>query len=297
LVVFENGSNIKTGIYGILFEGLKLNITCVPSFVIFQSFESRPSLRERLNSFKKSGIWPVSFKQVRRKIKEYGKKNKKDLGLDSLEFQGDPDSEDSNDYKDEVDQSNPIPNPVLQEEYQLPPLPKPASYSDCVFQFKELDSKIKDILSSPSRRKYQVVQKSTDKWLMQGSLSAQELLNARKAQVDLHKSKLNARMSLSKGGNMLAIDGLEKKKMLKRKYADDAVKKQKTKIRQYENKAKRELYKAGVKARREEKARLRFLSNNQGILGAYIPIISQEPIQDPKRIRFRKRSRQFVLEG
>jgi hypothetical protein len=266
-------------------------------------FRDLPKLRVKTftkrtikHSFKKSGIWPVSFKQVRRKIKEYGKKNKKDLGLDSLEFQGDPDSEDSNDYKDEVDQSNPIPNPVLQED-QLPPLPKPASYSDCVFQFKELDSKIKDILSSPSRRKYQVVQKSTDKWLMQGSLSAQELLNARKAQVDLHKSKLNARMSLSKGGNMLAIDGLEKKKMLKRKYADDAVKKQKTKIRQYENKAKRELYKAGVKARREEKARLRFLSNNQGILGAYIPIISQEPIQDPKRIRFRKRSRQFVLEG
>ena len=219
-------------------------------------------------------MWPVSFKQVKRKIKEYRKKNKKDLGLDSLEFQGDLDSKDSDDYEDEVDQPNPIPNPVLQEEYQLPPLPKPASYSDCVFQFKELDSKIEDVLSSPSRRKYKVIRKSTDEWLIRGSLSAQELLNARKAQVDLHKSKLDVRMSLSKGGNMLAINGLEKKKMLKRKYADDVVKKQKTKIRRYKNKAKRELYKAEVKARREEKARLKFLSNNQGIFGAYIPITS-----------------------
>jgi hypothetical protein len=45
------------------------------------------------------------------------------------------------------------------------------------------------------------------------------------------------------------------------------------KIRKYENKAKRELYKAGIKARREEKVRIKFLSNNQGILGVYILII------------------------
>jgi hypothetical protein len=38
-----------------------------------------------------------------------------------------------------------------------------------------------------------------------------------------------------------------------------------------------------VKARREEKARLKFLSNNQGILGAYIPITLQEPIRDPEK--------------
>jgi hypothetical protein len=90
-------------------------------------------------------------------------------------------------------------------------------------------------------------------------------------------------MSLSKGGNMLAMDALEKKKMLKRRAADDAVKKQKTKIRKYENKAKRELHEAGIKARREEKARLKFLSDNQGILGVYIPITSQEPIRDPEK--------------
>ena len=80
---------------------------------------------------------------------------------------------------------------------------------------------------------------------------------------------------------MLAIDGLEKLKMLKRKAADTAITKQKTKIRKYENKIKRERHEAGVIARKEEKARLRFLSNNQGILRAYIPITSQEPIRDP----------------
>jgi hypothetical protein len=82
---------------------------------------------------------------------------------------------------------------------------------------------------------------------------------------------------------MLTIDGLEKLKMLKRKAADNAVTKQKTKIQKYENKAKRLYHEAGVKARKEEKARLKFLSDNQGILGAYIPVASQEPIRDPEK--------------
>jgi hypothetical protein len=71
--------------------------------------------------------------------------------------------------------------------------------------------------------------------------------------------------------------------MLTRKTANDAITKQKTKIRKYKNKARRLHYKAEVKARQEEKARLKFLSNNQGILGAYILIASQEPIRDPKK--------------
>jgi hypothetical protein len=118
---------------------------------------------------------------------------------------------------------------------------------------------------------------------MRGSLSAKQVLNAQEAQINLHKSKLHARRSLAKGGSMLVIDGLEKLKMLTRKSADDAITKQKTRIRKYENKATRLRHEAGVKARREEKARLRFLSNNQGILGAYIPIASQEPIRDPEK--------------
>ena len=45
-------------------------------------------------------MWPLSFIQVKRKIKEYRKKNRKDLGLDGLKFIGEPNSKDSNDYKD-----------------------------------------------------------------------------------------------------------------------------------------------------------------------------------------------------
>jgi malate synthase len=61
---------------------------------------------------------------------------------------------------------------------------------------------------------------------------------------------------------MLVINGLKKLKILIRKSADDAITKQKTRIRKYKNKAIRLCHKAGVKARREEKVCLRFLSNN-----------------------------------
>jgi hypothetical protein len=40
-------------------------------------------------------MWPVSFKLVKRKIKEYRRKNKNNTGLDFLEFKGDPNSSDS----------------------------------------------------------------------------------------------------------------------------------------------------------------------------------------------------------
>ena len=97
---------------------------------------------------------------------------------------------------------------------------------------------------------------------MRSSLYTQQLLNAVNAQVELYKSKLDTRISLGKRGNILIINGLEKKKMLKNKAADAIITKQKTKIRKYENKAKRLCHEAGVKARREEKERLKFLSNN-----------------------------------
>jgi hypothetical protein len=109
------------------------------------------------------------------------------------------------------------------------------------------------------------------------------VLNTKNAQIELHKSKLYNRRSLAKGGSILTIDSLKKLKLLARKDANDAVDKQKRKIQKYKSKAKRLRHEAGVRARREEKAWLKFLSDNQGILGVYIPIASQEPIRDPEK--------------
>ena len=56
-------------------------------------FRDLPKIRERTftvrtikHSFQNAGMWPVSFSAVKKKLKEYGKKKKKDTGLDFLEY-------------------------------------------------------------------------------------------------------------------------------------------------------------------------------------------------------------------
>ena len=73
----------------------------------------------------------MSFKIVKRKLKEYSKKTKGDIGLEFLEFTGDPDSDNN---EQEASIPDPIPDPMLIEEYQLPTLLQPSSYAECIFQ-------------------------------------------------------------------------------------------------------------------------------------------------------------------
>ena len=63
-------------------------------------FRDLPSIREKTftvptikHAFANSGIWPVSFKAVKKKLKEYRKKSKKDTCLNVLEFGSESESE------------------------------------------------------------------------------------------------------------------------------------------------------------------------------------------------------------
>jgi hypothetical protein len=60
---------------------------------------------------------------VRRKLKEYSKKQRKDTGLEFLEFGSESDTE------PDIELPPPLPAPIydLEETYQLPTLPKPPS--------------------------------------------------------------------------------------------------------------------------------------------------------------------------
>jgi hypothetical protein len=112
----------------------------------------------------------------------------------------------------------PVSDPQLQEEHHLPSLPKPpSSYNECRLQLQEINDKITSALSSPSRRKYETTRDSTQEFLMGGSFHEMEVTQARADQIATHKAKLNARLSLSKGGSILASDALVKTKEKKRK--------------------------------------------------------------------------------
>jgi hypothetical protein len=116
----------------------------------------------------------------------------------------------------------------------------PRSYYNCVYQFEELDNKIVLILLLSSCYKYKVIRETTDSFFMRGNLHEIEVIGHRQSQINTYKTKLKARLSLSKRGSILASDTLEKKKVLQRAITKKTTKTTCTKIIRFENKAKKE---------------------------------------------------------
>jgi hypothetical protein len=103
----------------------------------------------------------MNFKAIKKKLKEYRKKKKRDIGLDFLEYGSELELE--LETKRELDL---VPDPQLEEEYQLPQLKPPSSYDECRFQLQDLDPKITVAVSSPTRKRYRVTITTTNTFLM-----------------------------------------------------------------------------------------------------------------------------------
>jgi hypothetical protein len=102
---------------------------------------------------------------VRRKLKEYSKKQRKDTGLEFLEFGSKLDT------KLDIELPPPAPIHDLEETYRLPTLPKPPSlYNEYVLWLDNLDNKILEALSSSPRKEYTIIITATKNHLMLGSL-------------------------------------------------------------------------------------------------------------------------------
>src|ERR1700722_9960247 len=218
-------------------------------------------------------------------MKEYGKKKKKDTGLEFLEYgsESEPavEGEEGREFESEPEPDN---DPQLMEEYHLPPLPlkRPSTYDECHSALRSIDDKVQEALSSPSRARYKAITESTGVFLMRGSLHEMEVAQARAGAIQTHKRKLNARKSLGKGGSILARDALQKIKDKRRQEADDKLKRAKKAITVAENKAKNALRDRGVRARKDEKAR-QALKANSGLVGIEIPDSMWVPIRDPQK--------------
>ena len=132
--------------------------------------------------------------------------------------------------------------PKLEQEYQLPRLPKPpSSYDECVLQLNEINDKILDALSSLLRKRYTTTITAMKDHLMRGSLHEMEIKQARVGQIATHKAKLNARLSFQKGGSILDLDALAQKKVKARKAAEEKLKMAQTAVTRAENKVKEDL--------------------------------------------------------
>jgi hypothetical protein len=124
---------------------------------------------------------------------------------------------------------------------------------------------------------------------MLGSLHEMDTQNARKAQVDRHKAKVNARLSFQRGGWLNASEALEKKKMKVRHIAEEELKKAKRQLTKAESAEREALKRVGIAARaaeRERKRRVRDLEAQvkKQVLGidTTIPPELLIPIRDPQ---------------
>jgi ubiquinone/menaquinone biosynthesis C-methylase UbiE len=176
-----------------------------PEYNVQCFFRDLPRIREKTftvrtikHAFQNARIWPVSFKAVQRKLKEYGKKQQKDTGLEFLEF-----SSSSNSDTKPNTELPPPPTPIhdLEETYRLPTLPKPpSSYNEYVLRLDNLDNKILEALSSSPRKEYTITIKATKNHLMLRSLHEMDTQITRIAQVERHKAKVHARLSFQRRG-------------------------------------------------------------------------------------------------
>jgi hypothetical protein len=263
-----------------------------PEYNLTSLLRNLPEIREKTftvrtikHSFQNASIWPVSFKAVKKKLKEYGKKSKRDTGIDFLEMGS---SSESDDELLVAQQLDPVPNTLLEAEYILPILPTPpTSYNDCIHQWDEITPRISAALDSSPRRRYDTLRKGTYEFLMLGSLGQMDLQNAAKKQVDIQKAKLTARVSLSKGGSMPASIGLARKKEKEVKMAGAALKKAKAVLARAESKVKDEVYHQGVADRKEERERKKWVKEQQVLQGrgitVHIPPEKLIPIRDREK--------------
>jgi hypothetical protein len=145
-------------------------------------FRDLPIIRQKTvtkrtikHSFQNSGIWPASFKAVKKKLKEYGKKRRQDTSLDSLEYGSKSPSSSS---ETEQEPEPVVSDPQLEQEYVLPLLKTPSFYDECRQQLLKLEPKVLKAVSSPTRAKYSFTINATNVFPMQGSLHEMEVKQA-----------------------------------------------------------------------------------------------------------------------
>jgi hypothetical protein len=168
---------------------------------------------------------------------------------------------------------SPILEPVLEQDIQLPILPPPSTYYECVIQLRALDKKADTTFSSPTRARYHIVVEAIEKYLGLADLDRMDLENIQKGQIEVHKAKLKKRKSLQKRSQLLAGPTLQKLKDDQVKDAEKILQKAINARDSYEKKANKAFHRYSINTRTAERERLKWLAENQYILGTIDPIV------------------------
>jgi hypothetical protein len=122
----------------------------------------------------------------------------------------------------------------------------------------------------------------TNTWLMRGSLSEMEVMQARAGQIETHKKREISRKSLSKGGSLIASDALQKMAEKRRKEANEVLRKATIALTRAVNKQNSELKQEGIADRAAERERRQYIQQHQ-VLGSTIPALIWIPVRDRQK--------------
>ena len=164
-----------------------------------------------------------------------------------------------------------------------PTLPEaiPTSFQESKEQLQHWKAKLPILLSSPSRQRYTNWVTGTEAVLAHGQLQELDLSILRR-QVEKHKNRgRNSRSRLQIGG-ALTVD---EARALQTEKAERAAEKEAAKeariARQATNQARKQLHRAGIEARKQERLRKKRVKALQKA-GNPIPLEDQDPIPDPE---------------
>jgi len=198
-----------------------------------------------IGAFRKSGIWPINYKEACDKMKIYS-----------------------------------IPEREVQT-VELPGTPTTFSHSENHLQFWK--EKLPVILSSPTARKWESFSRGTENVLATGTLVElqYELLSTRVTAQQ--KAKVLSRKVVKANGGILTVEEAYKQLELKaQKEKEEKERSLRYTSRVELNKIKKQVYTLGVQARKAERARKQQITE-LGKAKKAIPIELQLPIQDPSK--------------
>ena len=164
-----------------------------------------------------------------------------------------------------------------------PTLPSilPDSFQDSEEQLQHWKATLPVLLSSPSRQRYNNWVIGTEVVLAHGQL--QELnVSILQRQVNEHKNRgRSSRVRLQIGGALTVEDARAQQAEKAERAAEKEASKEARIARQATNQARKQLYRAGVEARKQERLRKKRVKACQKA-GNPIPIEDQDPIPDPE---------------
>jgi hypothetical protein len=209
------------------------------------------------HAFKKAGIWPVNYSRALLKLRKYSKLRSNELALPDIML---------------------------------------SSFKDSEAQLQQWKAKLPILVSSPSRQRYKDWLEGTEEALATGQL--QELdLTILKRRVEEQKNKaVNSRLRLQIGGAVTVEEAWALQASKTARETQKQLSKEARAARSAASQIKKQLHRAGVEARKQERLRKKRVIALQKA-SQPIPSEDQNPILDPEAEAQDKDESQSESEG